>query len=135
MDNIRIDGNGDAIDSGGDGDDSGRNIGTRLEASSRHRKSLADRLGSLGSGRTRSRSRCSDRGSYIIMRVSPLHNMGVCFAIANQQTFLVIGHGFITIALEPLDHDIEVMIFLFACFWCGSFCQYRIHLLFQLDSF
>jgi hypothetical protein len=79
-----------------------------LEASSRHIKSLAARLGRdiMGSG-----CRCS-----CLVRVSTLDNMGVCFAIAKQKAFLVLGHGFIAIALETLDRDLEVMIVPFACF-------------------
>jgi hypothetical protein len=40
---------------------------------------------------------------------------------ANQQAFLVIGNRCITISLEPLDRDVEVIIVPFSCFWCGFF--------------
>jgi hypothetical protein len=118
---------------------SGINIGSSLISSSRQSKSLGFSLGSDSNSdrsRTRSLPTISDHDSHIILRVSPpiLHKMGVYFVIVKQQAFLVLGHEFIDIALEPLDCDLEIIIVTFSRFWRGSFCQHQLHLLFQLES-
>jgi hypothetical protein len=114
-----INDNGDVRNSGGDVDDSassdasgsnmsGSNTDSSLRSSSCQSKSLGVRLGS----RTRSLLTIIDRGSHILMWLSPpvVQNTGVCFKIEKQHTFLVLGHGFIAIALEPPDHDLKVII-------------------------
>jgi hypothetical protein len=45
-----------------------------------------------------------------------MYNTGVCLSIANQQAFLVLGYCVVNVALEPLNHDLEVVIVPFSLF-------------------
>jgi hypothetical protein len=84
-----------------------------------------------GSSNIDGRGRC---GSNIFMRVSS-NDSRVCFSKPKEQSIIVLGHGFISIALEPLDHDLEVIVVPLSFCWCCSFCKHHIHLLLQHNSF